>query len=225
MRITFLTLFPELFPTILNTSMLWKAQKENLVEYKVVSLRDFGIGTHKSVDDRPFGGGAGMIFRADVLKESVSRIQDSGEKPYVILTTPTGVKFDQKTALELSKKDNILIISGHYEGVDQRFIDKYVDLEISIGDYVLTGGELPSMIIADAVTRLIPGVLKKEGATEDESFTDNLLEYPHYTRPEEFEGEKVPEILRSGDHQKIKDWKREKSIEKTKLKRPDLLNG
>lgn len=220
MKISFLTLFPEIFPSYLNTSMMWKAQKENLVNFNIVNLRDFGLTSHKTVDGRPFGGGAGMIFRADVLKKALDSFED---KPFVILTSPSGKTFNQKLAQELSEKEDILIISGHYEGVDQRFIDKYVDLEVSIGDYVLTGGELPSLVIADSVTRLIPGVLKKEGAKENESFTDNLLEHPHYTRPEEFEGEKVPEVLVSGNHQKIKEWKDQRSKEETEKKRPDLL--
>lgn len=223
MKISFITLFPEIFPPLLNFSILKRAQKKGLVEFEILDLREFGEGVHKTVDDRPYGGGAGMVLKPDILASAVSRIKTSDSK--IILTSASGKPFKQSEARDFSKLKHLIIICGHYEGVDQRFIDKYVDGEISIGDFVLTGGELPSLMIADSVTRLLPGVLEKEEATLEESFEENLLEYPHYTRPEEFEGAKVPEVLISGDHKKVKEWRKEKSLEKTKKVRPDLLKA
>lgn len=209
--------------------MLGRAQKKGLVNFEIIDLREFGEGVHQIVDGRPYGGGPGMLFRADILakawKEAASRQPlDTKQKPYTILTSASGTPFKQPKAQELSKLEHLIIICGHYEGVDQRFIDKYIMEEISIGDYVLTGGELPALVITDAVTRLIPGVLKSEEASIDESFTENLLEHPQYTRPEVFEEMRVPEILLSGHHGQIKTWKKEKSIEKTTKIRPDILN-
>lgn len=240
MKISFITLFPEIYPTLLNFSILKRAQAKGLVEFETVNLRDFGDGPHQVVDDRPYGGGAGMVLKADILAKALKSITDhlpsAIRHPHVILTSASGTPYKQSRAHELSKLDHIIIICGHYEGIDQRFIDKYVDEEICIGDYVLTGGELPSLIIADSITRLIPGVLAKAEATQDESFsiTSNfsltapnsslLLEYPHYTRPEEFEGEKVPDILLSGHHQEIENWRHKKSKEKTQQARPDLID-
>ena len=243
MKISIITLFPEIFEPILNASILGRAQKKDLVEFELINLRDFGEGNSKTVDDKPYGGGAGMVLKATVLSEAIEYVvnrksiigkkvrQTINDKPYTILTSASGTPYKQSTARELSKLDHIIIICGHYEGIDQRFIDKYVDLEISIGDYVLTGGELPAMIIADSITRLIPGVLKKPEAVENESFSNykidassyQLLEHPHYTRPEEFEDSKVPEVLTSGNHAEINKWRAEKSFEKTKKVRPDLL--
>lgn len=220
MKITFITLFPEIFPPLLNFSILKRAQQKGLVEFEVVNLREFGEGAHKSVDDRPYGGGAGMVLKADVLSKSLTSLKTPTSR--VILTSASGTPFKQQKARQLTGINHLIIICGHYEGVDQRFIDKYVDEEISIGDYVLTGGELPSLVIADTITRLIPGVLEKEEATIDESFEENLLEYPHYTRPEEFEGLKVPKVLLSGNHKEIKDWRQQESVKKTQKIRPDL---
>lgn len=203
-----------------------RAQKKGLVSFELINLRDFGEGRHKVVDDRPYGGGAGMVFRADILTKALkSAYQPRKARPCerVILTSASGKPYKQAKARELSKLDHLIIVCGHYEGIDQRFTDKYVDEEISIGDYVLTGGELPAMIIVDSVTRLISGVLEKPEAIVNESFTRNLLEGPQYTRPEEFEGAKVPEILLSGNHGEISKWREEKSLEKTKKVRPDLL--
>ena len=227
MRITFITLFPEVYPTLLNFSILKRAQEKGLVEFEVIDLRKFGIGSHKSVDDRPYGGGAGMVLRADVLAASILDIQKKSpqKKTKVILTSASGQPFKQNRARRFLKEENLVIISGHYEGVDQRFIDKYVDSEISIGDYVLTGGELPSLVIADAIVRLLPEVLEKQEATLDESFEEGLLEYPHYTRPDIFEGKKVPNILKGGNHQKIKEWRKAQSLAKTKKIRPDLTKA
>lgn len=220
MQISIITLFPEVFDTYLNTSILGRAQKKGLVEFEIINLRSFGEGKHQVVDGKPYGGGAGMVLRADILTKALKSI--SGKK-YTILTSASGKKYQQKTARELSKKNHLVLICGHYEGVDQRFIDKYTDQEISIGDYILTGGEIPAMIIADSITRLIPGVLEKPEAVENESFSENLLEGPQYTRPDTFEGEKVPDILISGNHEKIEKWRKEESIKKTKEIRPDLI--
>lgn len=237
MKFTIITLFPEVFEPILNSSILKRAQKKGLVQFELINLRNFGEGVHQVVDDRPYGGGAGMVLKADVLAKAVKkvigyRVQGTEEKikPVTILMSASGTPYKQSKATEFSTLDHLIIVCGHYEGVDQRFIDKYVDEEISIGDYVLTGGEIPAMAVVDSVTRLIPGVLEKPEATVDESFstnhelqTTNLLEYPHYTRPEEFEGMKVPGVLISGNHGEVKKWRMQKSLEKTKKVRPDLL--
>lgn len=217
MTISIITLFPEVFEPILNSSILKRAQKKGKVSFELINLRDFGEGKHKVVDGRPYGGGAGMLLRADILAKALPKTG------HVILTSASGKPYIQKDAQRLSKLDHLIIVCGHYEGVDQRFIDKYINEEISIGDYVLTGGEVPAMVIADSVVRLIPGVLKKKEATENESFAEELLEYPQFTRPEEFEGKKVPKVLLSGNHKQIGDWRKEKAEEKTKKIRPDLL--
>lgn len=226
MKISIITLFPEVFETILNSSILKRAQKKGLVEFELINLRYFGEGKHQIVDDRPYGGGAGMILKPDVLAKAIRHsLLAVSQKPYIILTSAAGKPYKQNKAVELSKLDHLIIICGHYEGVDQRFIDKYVDEKISIGDYVLTGGEVPAMVIVDSITRLLSGVLEKPEAVEEESFSDpTLLEYPHYTRPEEFEGEKVPAVLLSGNHAEIKKWRFKESVKKTKQIRPDLLN-
>lgn len=230
MKISIVTLFPEVFDPILTTSILKRAQQKNLIEFELINLRDFGQGLQKKVDDRPFGGGAGMVLKADVLTESIKKIKTThpsfgGKDSRVILTSASGKTFNQKKAEDFSKLNHLIIVCGHYEGVDQRFIETQVDEEISIGDYVLTGGEVPAMVIVDSVTRLIPGVLEKEGATTDESFSSGLLEYPHFTRPEDFEGKKVPSVLLSGNHAEIKKWRQKQALEKTKKLRPDLLDS
>jgi tRNA (guanine37-N1)-methyltransferase len=222
MKITFITLFPEIFSPVLDSSILGRAQQKKLVEYETVNIRDFGVGSHKTVDDTPYGGGVGMVIRADVLAEAVKSVKTKNSK--IILMSASGISYNQAKARQYLKLEHLIIICGHYEGVDQRFIDHYVDEEISVGDYVLTGGEVPAMVIADSITRLIPGVLVKEEATKNESFENNLLEHPHYTRPVEFEGETVPEVLTSGDHKKIDLWRQNESIRKTKENRPDLIN-
>lgn len=229
MKITFITLFPEIFQPILNASILKRAQKKGLLEFELINLRDFGIGAHKSVDDKSYGGGVGMVLKPDVLANTLRSALDINKKQplgkfKIVLTSASGHTFNQQKAKQLSKLKHLVLICGHYEGIDQRFIDKYVDEEISIGDYVLTGGELPAMVIADSITRLIKGVLEKEEAIKNESFENNLLEYPHYTRPENFEGLNVPKVLLSGNHAQIETWRHEKAVEKTKKVRPDLLN-
>lgn len=220
MKITIVTLFPDVIVPYINTSMLKKAQDQKKIEYEIVDLREFGEGERKTVDDRPYGGGIGMVLKPDVLAKAVK--ESENDSSVVILTSPSGSKYDQKMAVNLAKESHLIIIAGHYEGVDQRFIDKYVDMEISIGDYILTGGEIPALVIADSVSRLVEGVLKK-GVIENESFENNLLEYPHYTRPEVFEGGKVPEVLKSGNHAQIQEWRIAEAVKKTKKVRPDLV--
>lgn len=224
MKFSIITLFPEVFPPILNSSILKAAQTKKLVKFELINLRDFGEGPRQKVDDRIYGGGAGMLLRADILTKAVKSIpKNKSLKTKIILMSASGKPYSQSKARSFSKLDHLIIICGHYEGVDQRFIDKYVSEEISIGDFILTGGEIPALVVVDSITRLLPGVLVKEDATTRESFENNLLEHPHYTRPEVFEGQKVPSVLLSGHHQKILQWRHIQSIKKTKKIRPDLI--
>lgn len=238
MKISIITLFPQVFPPLLNFSILKKAQEKKLVDFEVVDLRQFGKGSYKQVDDRPYGGGTGMVLKADVLEKALASIKKKilpplslPLSPTVILTSPSGKPFDQTKARQFSKVNHLILICGHYEGIDQRFIDSFVMEELSIGDFVLTGGELPALVMIDSIVRLIPGVLEKEGANIEESFSISnpnkdsrvLLEYPHYTRPESFAGKIVPKVLLSGDHAKIKEWRIKQAILKTRKLRPDLL--
>ena len=220
MRFDVLTLFPEMFEP-LNSSIIGRAKEKNLIEINLINIRDFSKDKHKKVDDTPYGGGAGMVMMPDVVYDAYKSIKDESAK--VIYMSPQGKKLTQKKVEELAKNKHLIILCGHYEGIDQRVIDKIVDEEISIGDYVLTGGELPAMVLIDSVSRYSDGVITKE-STNEESFTNGLLEYPQYTRPEVFEGEKVPEVLLSGHHANIEKWRKEKSLEITAKKRPDLLN-
>lgn len=220
MKIQILTLFPEMFESALSHSIIGRAIQKDLVDIQIHNLRDWGHGARKTVDDRPYGGGVGMVLMVEPIYNALRDIKNTGSK--VILLTPQGARFSQERAKKLSQENDLILICGRYEGFDER-IRNLADEEISIGDYVLTGGELPAMVVVDAVARLIPGVLAKEEATKFESFTENLLEYPQYTRPEDFRGSKVPEILLTGDHKKIDEWRREKSLEKTKKVRPDLI--
>jgi tRNA (guanine37-N1)-methyltransferase len=225
MKISILTLFPKMISGFFDESIIKRAQEKKLVEIELVNLRDFAIDDYGTVDDRPYGGGAGMILRVEPIHKALQKVKSKKSK--VILTSAKGKPFDQEKAIEYSKIDHLVIIAGHYEGVDERVLD-YVDEEISLGDFVMTGGEITATAIADAVVRLIPGVLKKSDATSNETFNmggKKLLEYPHYTRPEEYDGKKVPEILLGGDHKKIEKWKQEKSLKETRKKRPDLLDG
>lgn len=219
MKFNVLTLFPEMFEPI-KQSIIGKAVEKNIVEINLINIRDFSKDKHKKVDDTPYGGGAGMVMRPDVVYDAYKSIKDSKTK--VIFLSPQGKTLNQKMVEELSKEKSLTLLCGHYEGIDQRVIDKIVDEEISIGDYVLTGGELPAMVLIDSVCRYIPEVLSQESIKE-ESFSDGLLEYPQYTRPEVFEGEKVPDILTSGHHENIDKWRREEALRITKKKRPDLL--
>ncbi|OGE38217.1 tRNA (guanosine(37)-N1)-methyltransferase TrmD [Candidatus Daviesbacteria bacterium RIFCSPHIGHO2_12_FULL_37_11] len=226
MRISIITLFPEVFNPILNASILKRAQAKGKVSFELINLREFGEGRHKVVDDKPYGGGAGMILKPDILSKALKSITHARKgTPFVrvVLTSASGKPYNQEIAQNFSKINHLIIVCGHYEGIDQRFIDKYIDEEISIGDYVLTGGEIPAMVIVDSITRLIPGVLEKPEAIINESFTENLLEGPQYTRPEDFDSQKVPEVLLSGNHAEIEKWRKQKSLEKTRKVRPDLL--
>ncbi len=209
MKVQIITLFPEMFEGVLNSSMLWKAQKENLVEYNLINLRDFGIGPRKRVDDIPYGGGDGMVLMPEPLFAAVELAKKNDSDAKVLLMTPRGETFNQEMAREFAATETgLIIICGRYEGYDER-ITTVVDKQLSVGEYVLTGGELPAMIIADAVTRLIPGVLGGETSAEKESFSDGQIrEHPHYTRPEEFHGLKVPDVLLSGNHAKIDKWRK-----------------
>lgn len=224
MRIDIITLFPELFDGLKTHSIVGRALGSGRIELNTHNLRDWASDKYKSVDDHPYGGGPGMVLKVDVLHKALQEVK--GQIPNfegkVILLTPQGQVYKQKMAQDLTKETNLILICGHYEGFDERIRD-YVDMEISIGDYVLTGGELPAMIIADSVVRLLPGVLGDDTSSRDESHTDEILEYPHYTRPEEFEGKRVPEILLGGNHKAIDAWRQEKALERTRERRPDLL--
>ena len=215
-----LTLFPQMFSS-LKESIIGRAVKDKIININTVNIRDFSKNKHNKVDDTPYGGGAGMVIIPDVVYRAYNSLENK-ENAKVIYMSPQGKKLNQKKVLELSKEKHLIILCGHYEGIDQRVLDKIVDEEISIGDYVLTGGELPAMVLIDSVSRYVEGVLSKDSIKE-ESFSNNLLEYPQYTRPEIFEGIKVPEILLSGNHKEIEKWRNEKSLETTKNKRPDLL--
>ena len=221
MQFDVLTLFPEMFE-VLNESIIGKAQEKGLININLINIRDFSKDKHKKVDDTPYGGGAGMVMMPDVVHDAYKSIKTDNAK--VIYMSPQGKKLDQKKVEELSKQEHLILLCGHYEGIDQRVIDRIVDEEISIGDYVLTGGELPAMVLIDSVSRYIDGVLK-EDSTKEESFSQGLLEYPQYTRPEVFEDERVPEILLTGHHQNIDKWRREQSLKITFNKRPDLLEN
>lgn len=216
-----LTLFPEMFEC-LKQSIIGRAIENGNIELNLINIRDFSKDKHKKVDDTPYGGGAGMVMKADVVYDAYKSLKNDGAK--VIYMSPQGNTLNQKKVEELSKYEHLIILCGHYEGIDQRVIDKIVDEEISIGDYVLTGGEIPAMVLIDSVSRYAEGVISKE-SIEEESFTNGLLEYPQYTRPEVFEGEKVPEVLLSGNHQNIAKWRKEEALKITKIKRPDLLKS
>ena len=222
MRFDVLTLFPEMFAPV-EQSIIGRAEKNNLIELNLINFREFSKDKQKHVDDCPYGGGAGMVIKPDVIYDAYRSIVDKLDyKPKLIYLTPQGKVFNQKMARELANEKHLILLCGHYEGIDQRVLDKVVDEEISIGDCVLTGGELPAMVLIDAISRNIDGVLDDESLV-DESFNNDLLEYPQYTRPEVFMGEKVPEVLLSGHHANIEKWRREMSLEITKKKRPDLI--
>lgn len=219
MKFDVLTLFPEMFKS-LDESIIGRAKGKGLIEINLINIRDFSKDKHKKVDDTPYGGGAGMVMMPDVVYDAYSSIKDENAK--VIYMSPQGNVLNQNKVKELSNENRLILLCGHYEGIDQRVLDEIVDEEISIGDYVLTGGELPAMVLIDSVSRYVEGVLNGE-SVEEESFSNNLLEYPQYTRPEEFRGKKVPEVLISGHHENIRKWREQKSLEVTKQKRPDLL--
>jgi tRNA (guanine37-N1)-methyltransferase len=223
MRFDILTLFPEMFGPVLNSSMLAKAQDKDLLEVNLVNWRDYAQDKHNQVDDAPYGGGAGMVIKPEPVFRAIADLDLAAATP-VVLLTPQGQQFEQDVAKEFATEvDRIVLLCGHYEGFDQRIREELVTHEISIGDYVLTGGELPALVLIDAVTRLIPGVLGNQDSAVEDSFYNDLLDHPHYTRPQEYQGLEVPATLLSGDHAKIDTWRKKKSLEQTLLKRSDLL--
>ena len=219
MKFNVLTLFPEMF-SALDESIIGRGKEKGLIDINLINIRDFSKNRHKKVDDTPYGGGAGMVMEPTVVYDAYCFVKEPNAK--VIYMSPQGKTLNQQMVQDLAKEENIILLCGHYEGIDQRVIDEIVDEEISIGDYVLTGGELPAMVLIDSVSRYVEGVLK-EDSVQEESFTNGLLEYPQYTRPEVFLGKRVPEVLLSGHHENIKEWRRNQSIINTYLKRPDLL--
>ena len=224
MRFDVLTLFPDMFEAVLGDSIIGRARERGLIELNFINIRDFSKNKHKKVDAYPYSGGGGMVMAAQPIYDAYCHITDGlSYKPLTIYLSPQGRVFSQGIVTKLSKEEHIILLCGHYEGVDQRVLDEIVDMEISIGDFVLTGGEIAAMAVVDAVSRMVPGVLSSEGSYENESHYNGLLEYPQYTRPEEFLGRKVPEVLISGHHAKIEEWKRQQSLLVTRAKRPDLL--
>lgn len=221
MKIDVLTLFPAMFAGPLDESIIKRARTAGLLDLKIHNLRDWTHDRHKTVDDRPFGGGPGMLLKPEPLFEAIEDLQRKSTR--VILLSPAGRKFTQAIARELAGRKHLLLVTGHYEGFDERVREKLADDELSIGDYVLTNGALPAMVVVDAVTRLLPGVLGDDESSHDESFNAGLLEYPQYTRPAEFRGMKVPDVLVSGHHAEIEKWRREEAKRRTKERRPDLL--
>jgi tRNA (guanine37-N1)-methyltransferase len=224
MKIDIITLFPDMFKGPFDMSMLWKARERGLAQIKLWDLREFGLGTRRTVDDTPYGGGDGMVLKPEPVVAAIEAAKADNPEARVIAMTPSGHRYHQATAQALAKLPGLILVAGHYEGFDERIMD-YVDDQISIGDYILTGGELPAMVIADSVIRLIPGVLGGEQSAHDESFSQGLLEYPHYTRPGEFRGQAVPEVLQNGHHAEIQKWRHEQARAKTKQYRPDLLES
>ncbi len=230
MRFHILTLFKDMVSEGLNTSILGRAIEKNLIEIETVDIRDYTLNKHKKVDDYPYGGGAGMLMQAQPVYsayEAVStKIREVTEKsPRVIYVTPRGKTFSQSMAQELSKEEDLVILCGHYEGIDERVLEEIVTDYVSIGDYVLTGGELPAMVMVDCISRLVPGVLNNDLSSVDESFSDGLLEYPQYSRPEVWHDKKVPEVLLSGHHANIEKWRHEQALEMTKKHRPDMYEA
>ena len=224
MKITILTIFPEMFESVLNSSILGRAREQGLVEVECVDIRPFSDRKHKNTDDYPFGGGAGMVMLAQPIMDAMKHVTGENFSGRRIYMGPRGTTLTTAKARELAKEEHLVLLCGHYEGVDQRALDACIDEEISIGDYILTGGELAAMVLTDAVSRFIPGVLGSGESAEEESFCDGLLENPQYTRPRELNGMEVPEVLLSGDHAKIKAWRRQESLRATKKFRPDLLD-
>ena len=225
MRIDIITIFPKVFGPILGESIIKRAQKKGLLKICVHNLRDYSKDKHRKIDDRPFGGGPGMVFKPEPIFEAIKKIKSKakGKKAKVVLLTPQGKTLNQKLVQKLSKDKHLILICGHYEGVDERVRESLVDEEVSIGDYILTGGELPAMVLVDTITRLIPKVLGDKDSTKSESFCDGLLEYPQYTRPANYKGKKVPQVLLSGDHEAIAQWRKGQAIKVTKKKRPELI--
>lgn len=223
MKYYVMTLFPEMIEEGMNTSILGRAMKEGLIELETRNIRDYTLDKHLKVDDYPYGGGAGMVMEAEPVYRCYEAIcSEAGEIPRVVYLTPQGSVFHQEMAKELAAEENIIFLCGHYEGIDERVLEEIVTDNVSIGDYVLTGGELPAMVMMDAIARLVPGVLNNEDSVETESFSEGLLEYPQYTRPTEILGREVPEVLLSGHHENIRKWRQEQSEQRTRDRRPDL---
>ncbi len=224
MKIELLTIFPEIFDSFLNTSIIGRAREAGLLDIHATNIRDYATNKHKNTDDYPFGGGAGMLMMAQPIADAMRAVTQPPFNGKRIFLGPRGKRLDQRLAERLSQEQHLVILCGHYEGIDQRVLDKYIDMEISIGDYILTGGETAAMVLIDSVSRLVPGVLGSEESAGDESFSQaGLLEYPQYTRPRVFEGMEVPSVLLNGDHKKISQWRREQSLLVTARNRPDLL--
>jgi tRNA (guanine37-N1)-methyltransferase len=226
MRFDIISIFPELFAGVLECGIIRRARQCGLVDVRLINLRDFAKDRHRSIDDRPYGGGEGMVFMPAPLFEAVEfcRGAETDQKIQVVLMTPQGKTWSQNMAAEFATISHLVIICGRYEGVDQRVIDSLVNWEISIGDFILTGGEIPAMVVLDSVVRLIPGALGCGDSAVNESFSTGLLDYPQYTRPAEYRGHAVPEVLLSGDHARIEKWRKEQALEKTKRARPELIN-
>ena len=225
MRIDIITLFPEMFEPVLGDSIIGRARQSGAVEIHTHQLRDYAFDKHRRVDDTPYGGGMGMLMKAEPIALCFEAIcEETGERPHFIYMSPQGKTLSQGRLKELAEYKNICVLCGHYEGVDQRLLDTFIDEEISIGDFVLTGGEIPAMAFTDALCRMVPGVLTNNECFTEESHFNGLLEYPQYTKPAEWRGIEVPEVLLSGHHANIEKWRREKAVEVTRIKRPDLLN-
>ena len=224
MQIDVLTLFPKMFDAVLHESILKRAQEFNGVKLKIHNIRDYTKNRHRKVDDRPFGGGAGMVFNCQPVIDALLKVKSTKPKTKIILMSPKGKKLNHRLASQISKYKSMTLICGHYEGIDER-IKEHVDMEISIGDYILTGGEIPAMVLIDSIIRLLPGVLGDKNSNIDESFSDGLLEYPHYTRPAVYNKRKVPDVLLSGNHKQINRWRRHQAIMKTLINRPDLITN
>ncbi len=226
MKFIILTLFPEAFQSYLNVSLLARAQAHELIDIQTYNLRDWGEGVHKSVDARPYGGGAGMVLRVDIIAKALKalKVKKGQKNSAIVLLTPQGKPFEQALARKFAKYKKIVLICGRYEGFDER-VRSLVDMEISLGDFVLTGGEIPALAVLDAVARLVPGVVGKSESLIQESFSESMLEYPHYTRPEVFNKQQVPAVLRTGNHAKIEAWRKAEALKRTKKRRPDLLGS
>lgn len=224
MRIDILTLFPDMCNAVLNESIIGRARKAGKVEINCIDIRDYTLDKHRRVDDKPYGGGMGMVMAPQPIYDCFQSLcNESGDKPHLIYLTPQGKTLTQERVKELSRLEHIALLCGHYEGIDERVIEELQPEEISVGDYVLTGGELPALILADSVSRMLPGVLSDDECFEEESHFNSLLEYPQYTHPSEWNGREVPEVLLSGHHVNVEKWRREKSLERTLKRRPDML--
>jgi tRNA (guanine37-N1)-methyltransferase len=224
MKIDVITIFPEMFASVFEFGIIHKARQAGTLELNCVDLREFATDRHRMVDDRPFGGGEGMVFKPEPLAAAIRSLRAQSPAARVVYLTPQGEVMNQERMRSLAKHEHLVVICGRYEGIDQRIVDLFVDEELSIGDYILSGGELPAMVLVDGITRCLPGVVGHPASTRNESFETGMLDYPVYTRPAEFEGQAVPEVLLSGNHREIEGWRRQKALEKTRRVRPDLLD-